>query len=287
MGSDNFRIGDVLRESIVILRGNFRAFAVVGLLLVGLPVLVMDAIALESISFRASIQSGGQYLGTSILAQAGFDPQAVALLERAASLLVGLLSMWLYGAITGGVARSYDGQAVTVRHLLSMGADGMGVVFRVNFLLGLMVVAGVIVIVVLSMLFRGMAPVIALLGIAAAVIGAGVLVSRWSMVVPVAILENLGAIEALGRSATLSAGIRWRMLGLMLLLGVAFLAGLGLLLALTWLIPVPMAIGTAIADMLLQVAIVVVAAGIFCVSYNQVRRIREGETPSVVAKVFD
>jgi hypothetical protein len=287
MHSDDFRIGGVLRESAAVLRGNFRAFAAVSFLLVGLPVLVADAIILESVSFRESIELGGQYLGTSILAKAGFGPQAEVLVDRLGSLAVGLLGMCLYGAITGGVARSYDGQPVTVRRLLSLGADGMGVVFRVNFLLGLMVVAAAIAIALLSIPFAGMRVVFLPLAIAAAVIGAVVLVTRWSMVVPVAMLENRGAIEALGRSAELSSGIRWRMLGLILLLGVAFLVGLALLLALIWLVPMPMSIGTAIADMLLQVALLVGSAVTFCVAYNQVRQIKEGEAPAVVAKVFD
>src|SRR5262249_1244975 len=51
-----------------------------------------------------------------------------------------------------------------------------------------------------------------------------ILLVMWAVVVPACIVEDLGPVTSLGRSAELTKGFRWKIFGIMLLLGLMSVA---------------------------------------------------------------
>lgn len=115
-----------------------------------------------------------------------------------------------------------------------------------------------------------------------------ILFCRWTVSIPAVVVEDLGPVAALRRSAVLSRGNRWRIFFLVL-----FLVVIGLLLnavpfyatittigtSLSWLATVATALTSALGGAL-------GGAGAAAL-YAELRRVQEGTTPESLAAVFD
>ena len=117
---------------------------------------------------------------------------------------------------------------------------------------------------------------------------------RWALIVPIVVNERLGIIGTLKRSAELSRGHRWKLLGVMALL---------FLLSMIVSLVIPFAL-VAIAELLdmasaallnvvtvvnfiVQVIVALLFAVIICVAYYELRRVKEGVGVEEIAQVFD
>ena len=86
------------------------------------------------------------------------------------------------------------------------------------------------------------------LGLILLIVPGLVLLTWWSLIVPVIVFENSGAVESLGRSKRLVSGWAWQVFGIFLLM-VLLLIGFGIVFALV-LAPLPENVARFISDVL-------------------------------------
>jgi hypothetical protein len=109
------------------------------------------------------------------------------------------------------------------------------------------------------------------------------LMIMWSVVVPACLVERLGPVQSLARSADLTKGYRWRITGIMLLLFLAVLAAVLLILAVT-------PLGTLVAGIIRFVWSVAWTGFVNCtiiMIYHDLRVAKEGVDTAQLASVFD
>lgn len=112
-----------------------------------------------------------------------------------------------------------------------------------------------------------------------------ILISMWYVALPACVVERLGPMTSLGRSAALTKGSRWKVFGLLILL---FLLGaiLGGVINGT-LILSGSKVAFVIGQYVLQVAIVAFGSIVGVVVYHDLRVSREGIDTDRIAAVFD
>jgi hypothetical protein len=208
------------------------------------------------------------YLG--VLLGVGASPDAFkifALVERLFSTLVTLM---LSGAVTYGVFQHLRGQPADTGDIVRAGLRHLLPVFVVSLFAGVLTGIGFLLLVVPGL----------------------VLMCRYWVAVPVAVVEEQGASNALSRSSELTEGNRWRVFGLLLILGAiaigtAMLAGFGL----AWFVAedqTPRA--NAVQEMVLTLVTLPLAAlqaVAAAVGYHDLRVGREGADVEELVKVFD
>jgi hypothetical protein len=75
--------------------------------------------------------------------------------------------------------------------------------------------------IVLVISFLAFIPIVGIIIMVVAVVAAIALFINWWVIIPVVVVEKTGVIECFGRSRTLTAGNRWRILGLLIVVGIA------------------------------------------------------------------
>jgi hypothetical protein len=110
-----------------------------------------------------------------------------------------------------------------------------------------------------------------------------ILAIMWSVVVPACLVEGLGPIGSMVRSADLTRGYRWRVTGIVLLLALMALVALIIMAFLLWLGPV--------AALVFEVVWLVVWTGYLncaiIMIYHDLRVAKEGVDTAQIASVFD
>jgi hypothetical protein len=124
-----------------------------------------------------------------------------------------------------------------------------------------------------------------MLGFALLIIPGIVLALAWSVALPACVVEKIGPIDSLRRSAALTKGHRWKLLGIyvtLLIVG-AFIRGAvnGILHA------IGEPIATAIGEFVWQALYLAYTAILSVVIYRDLRVTREGVTTEHIAAVFD
>ncbi len=112
-----------------------------------------------------------------------------------------------------------------------------------------------------------------------------ILMTMWYVALPACVVENLGPFQSLGRSAALTQGHRWKIFGLLLLVGVGGLivgAGIPLLGRL-----IAGRVGFVVLQYLTQVVVAAFSAVLGVVVYRDLRVAKEGVTTDQIAAVFD
>jgi hypothetical protein len=128
-----------------------------------------------------------------LLAAAGsLNPLA----ERVVDLLTNLFTLILTGAVTYGVFRHLHAERAGAGEILRMGLSRFGAVWVTGIMMGIAV----------------------LLGFCALVIPGIVLLVRYWVAVPVAVIESPGATASLQRSSELTEGNRWRIFAVAVLM---------------------------------------------------------------------
>jgi hypothetical protein len=134
------------------------------------------------------------FLGLGAMTAAG---STMPLALGALNLLANILTLVLTGAVTFGVFESLRSNQVGTSAILRAGLSRLGTVFVTGLLTGL-----------------GM-----MLGFCALIIPGFILLARWWLAVPVAVIEDPGASAAIARSSALTEGNRWRTFALALIMG--------------------------------------------------------------------
>lgn len=112
-----------------------------------------------------------------------------------------------------------------------------------------------------------------------------ILMMMWYVALPVCVVEQLGPIESLGRSSELTKGHRWKLFGLVLIVGIV-----GLIIGAT----IPIAgrlifgrVGFVITQYLVQTVVGAFGAILVIVIYHDLRVAKEGIDTDQIAAVFD
>ncbi|WP_439501058.1 hypothetical protein [Aminobacter ciceronei] len=113
------------------------------------------------------------------------------------------------------------------------------------------------------------------------------LLVRWSVAVPVLVQEQPGVLASMKRSSELTAGNRWRILGLLVIVFVALWV-MQLVLGLLSLAIVPLlgtVVATGVAAMLSAVLSGIISIAV-AVSYVELRYVKEGTDVKELAEIF-
>jgi hypothetical protein len=188
----------------------------------------------------------------------------------AGGVIVGLLSLILQATIIYAAASDLNGRPVSVADSLRAGLYAFIPLVAIGILTGLAVGIGFILLIVPGVM----------------------LALAWCVVVPIFVVERPNIMDVFGRSAALTRGNRWRILGLFCIFIVAILVvelvfgivggltniiSLGGFPFLTRLIVLP----------LMQTASGLIGATAGAVLYMELRRVREGVGPEGLAALFD
>lgn len=186
--------------------------------------------------------------------------QVLELGLTAAEVLLGFIT---HAAVVYGTFRYLQGQRPSFSESVTNGLRGAAAVILVSLVSGLVVV----------------------LGLAFFVIPGAILATMFWIAVPAAVAEKTGIIDSLGRSEDLTAGYRWKVFGIILVVIVIqtltdrlierfldFDASFYMSLGLAWVI---------------SATFTAFAAVVCTVTYYHLRRVKEGSDVDEIAAVFD
>ncbi len=247
--SAKIQIGQVMRQTFGVLGRNFPTFLILSLLLVGIPAL---------------IQALGQprvNLGT-VPAVA----PANQLLNGVGSILFLIGYYILVGALTSGAVADLNGRKVGLSEALRVGLRRFWPLVGLVIVMSLGMVLGFLVLIVPGLW----------------------LLTAWSVVVPVKVVENVPFGQTFSRSLALTKGNRWRIFGLMLLYGLVILVVEGLFVVVAGGLRALLSSGVLVFVLpLANVLSCMVTATGTAALYFELRRVREGVGPEALASVFD
>lgn len=266
--SDRIDFGRIIKHTFGAIQHNAASFAILAVILAGLPALL---------SITGIVGFLGQ--ASKFATRGGPAPDLAAFSAMAApgalfgvGGLIGLVTnAILQGAIIFGAASYFNGRPASLRECFNAGGRSC------LPLIGLFIVMGVAV----------------FFGFLFFIVPGVMMALAWVAATPVLVVERTGVFAALGRSADLTRGRRWPILGLVILSSVAigvvqnvitgvvgslFSVGVSPMGQLTAQLPVGAVIGVA--------ASVVTSTGVAAL-YYELRSTREGIGPEALAAVFD
>jgi hypothetical protein len=279
-----FKIGGVISQTFSTLMNNLVTFLVISLIVTVLMYVVIFVV-------------GMVVFGAAMMGASGMDPASAGMMGFASlgiGAILGLIVIFVLmmavnqlgvAAITYGTVQYLRDRKAGIGECLSRGLSVVGPVLGVAILGYLIVAVGAgIVYYILSFIHD-------IVGILAAVIvGVAGFIVLW-VAVPVAVIERPSVVASLQRSVALSAGYRWHILGVFLLLFVIAIAigiAVGIVVAIISFISAEL--GGIISFLLnigFSLVITALAATLAAVGYYHLRVAKEGVDIGAVAKVFD
>ncbi len=280
-----FRVGGVIMQSFATLRNNLVSFLLIALIVTVLMYVVMFVMAFIFLGAlfmggSSAMESGG--MGTLSGLSFGFSAIVGIIIAFVIIMAINQLGV---AAITYGTVQDLRDRKAGIGECLSHGLAVVGPVVGVGVLMALIIgVAGIVVYEILQFIH----PVIgALAAVVLAIVG---FIVFW-VAVPVAVIERPGVIASLTRSITLTAGYRWQILGIYLLLIVIAIAFVIVLTVVTAIIGFISGTLGSIAEFILNFGFSLVAtayvAALAAVGYYSLRVTKEGADIHDIAKVFD
>lgn len=260
VGSRRFEMGRVITGTFEVLGRNFVAFALLALLLGGLPNLL---VGLAQMSFLDN--------------QTMFQPQTIGV-----TILGGLIMLAaafvLQAAIVHATVTDLNGRRVVLGDSLKVGLRDCLPLIGLAILMGLGIALGTMLLIIPGL----------------------ILAVLWSVAVPAKVVEKLGVLQAMQRSRDLTRGRRWPIFGLFVLYVIAnwMLSALIVVASGPFTPPAPgstdaiTAIGATSMVQVVGSAIVATISTLIsttggAVLYSELRSSREGVGPEALASVFD
>jgi len=196
--------------------------------------------------------------------------------ERAVDILTNILNLILTGAVTYAVFRHLHGERAGAGEALRTGLSRVGGVWVTGILMGIAVLVGFIVLIIPGI----------------------VLLIRYWVAVPVAVIEAPGASASLGRSTELTQGNRWRVLAIALVMGIVTILGILVLGIVVGLVAAAVSDAAATTeeatDPLTLAALTILAIPLQCLAavapvvvYHDLRVGKEGVDVEDLLRVFD
>lgn len=137
---------------------------------------------------------------------AGIDAMTAST-ERVVDIVSNLFTLLITGAVTYGVFRHLHGERAEAREVLRVGLSRFGAVWAAGILFGLALLVGFCLFVIPGLL----------------------VIARYWVAVPVAVIESPGASASLQRSQELTEGNRWRVFAIAILMGLVTILSMILL----------------------------------------------------------
>jgi hypothetical protein len=246
-------IGRVIRELFSVLGRNFQTFAILAVLLTGIPTAVIYGLQTNAVANAANGNFGAGFFSS--------------FLGGIFSLMTGLI---LQGTIIYGAVNDLNGRKVSVADSLRIGLNVFLPLLLIAILMGLAIGLGMVLLIVPGVM----------------------LAVAWCVAVPAFVVERCAVMDVFGRSAQLTRGNRWPIFGLFVIYiiivliielvlgvfgGLTNLATFGGFPVITRLIVLP----------LINVAGALIGATGAAVLYVELRRVREGVGPEGLAAIFD
>jgi len=286
VGSQPFNVVSVINQSFGVTRRNLGGFVLITLLVI-IAAIIVGAI-LGSIFFGSAMMAGmGGGLGTGEMSPAGMMSLGFTAVIGSILMLVLVMAIQQLGvaAITYGAVQDLRSRTVSVGECLSRGLGLMFPVLGVALLCTLLTAAvPMLVGYILEMVSPTLARVVNFILQAAA----------WLILyvaIPVAVIEQPGAVASLKRSVHLTEGYRFCILwmGFLIgLIGLAVGAVIGLLFYLLFTISSALAsIIAVLAGIAITLLFVSYAAALPAVTYYNLRVAKEGTDIVEIGKVFD
>jgi len=260
--SRRFEIGRVISGTFGVIGRNFGPFALMALLLGGLPNLLA--------SFGQIWISGG--------GDKSFSPQMVG------GSLVGLVvvivcAFVLQAAIVHATVADLNGRRVVMGESLKAGLNNWLPLLGLAILMGLGLAIGFVLLIVPGIILAVM----------------------WSVAVPAKVVEKIGVTDAFQRSRDLTRGRRWAIFGLFVIYVIALWIIEALIMAavmplmLSKGLPTPEAmtgftavgISTMVASAVIATITTLISTAGGATLYSELRSTREGVGPEAMASVFD
>ncbi|WP_193369526.1 hypothetical protein [Pelagibius marinus] len=186
-----------------------------------------------------------------------------AALQFGLTILESLLGFIVHAAVVYGTFRDLRGQKTGFAANFAGGFGSVVPVLAVAIVSGLIVIFGLFLLVVPGLIFAAM---------------------YW-VAVPAAVVEKTGVKDSLSRSAALTSGERWKVFGIIVIIGFAqvfFERGIDPFLDYENALLLSMAI-----TLLYSASLTAFGAVASAVTYHQLRRVKEGTGVEEIAAVFD
>jgi len=251
-----------------------RAPQFLGIALVfGVPLYVVVALLLA----MAEIDIAADPEHVDLTAGQGLVIVAIMFLVLMAYLLV------MAGTVNAAI-RHLRGFEVTVGESLRTAVARLGPVLLVSLLLYAISIGVFVAMVLLAMI-----PLVGFAFVVAGAVSLAYLYLRWWVVIPTVVVESPGVVASLRRSAFLTKGHRWLILGFMIVFGLVVTVGVGVLSAV---VTLPFALtGLEIVGNVLGTVVGLAAYSLFsiaaAVAYHDLRVEKDGVDGDRLATVFD
>jgi hypothetical protein len=264
-----FRVGEVVTQSVQTTIRNILPFGVVALIAV---VIITVLFLLISTVFGLSVMMPGQ-MGP------GMGMEAFGASFFIGFTIFGLLAFAIYmlvvAVIVYGTVQDLRGQAVGIGGLLASAVNLVAPVLgTVIVLIGVGLAADIVAYILNHIPILG--PIVNL------VMFAFLYISLW-VTIPVAVIERPGAIASLQRSFALTAGNRWKILGVFLLV-IAMIIGIVIVMMIFAFVSSSIAM---ILFILFYAGFFIFSAVLIAVGYYKLRVAKEGADIGDIARVFD
>ena len=195
-------IGDILGDTFRIYGRNFWALLAISAIVLGVLGVIGIIVNLSSTPLVMT--------GEGIEALAGWISAGLIILV-VANIIGGIL---VIGALIHAVSGQYLRQRISIGQTYGFAWRRLGAMLGAGILVFLAIV-GIITISVFVAAFSWVGWILLVVGSCASIY----LVIRWTFILPVTLLENLGPIAALSRSSALVKKNWWRVLGIALVVG--------------------------------------------------------------------
>ncbi len=178
------------------------------------------------------IQLVSALLAAWLIRDIEIDPEAgtIDFPEPVWGLVLGIVAVWLLSFLTGLLATAgvtkvaaddYRGLSADWREAVRFGFSKLGTLVAGTILFSLAIagtlLGGILAAIALGAALDELGAIVAVVVILATLVVVPVLLVSWSLWVPAAVTEDLGAVEALGRSNELVGGRRWQVFGFLAL----------------------------------------------------------------------
>ena len=271
----DFRVGEVLSRAWQVYAGNILFFLAVPLLVNGLYYLVNFVVG----TFFAGYRVG---FGPAAVV-AGAVPWMLILVSLGTLVVFLCLHMLGQGVLLMGAFQRLRGEPLRVGVALQRSLARFLPLIAVSLLIVLAMIAVVIACSVVVWILGFVLGRLVVVLVFAMFVPIFILGVMWSVVVPACLVEGLGPISSLARSGDLTRGYRWKVTGIILLLGLMGVVALIVMIALLRFSPV--------AVLVFDLAWAVVWSGYLncavIMIYHDLRVAKEGVDTAQIASVFD
>ena len=242
-----FSMGDIISQSLGIMKQNFVPFSALAILLSGIPQWIIQVVFI-----------GDVHKGT-------FSPESFMTWAFAADYLTTLLlSFILYSALVYGTMQALKGAPVSIGQNVGRALQVLVPVVLLSIIMSVGITIGFILLII-----------------------PGVILSlMWAVAIPVRVVEQKSVFNTLSRSADLTKGERWRMLGLFvifMLIAVAISIILGLVVGLVS--ATSFLLGTLLSAIITSI-LGAFGAVLLTVLYAKLRQAKDGVDAAAMAEVL-